>query len=92
MDVHEIIDKLLVNTAEIKRHYLTVDTVKHVMKDISYADLKEFAQQHRLTIHTDQMQKRALVIYSPLVGGKMDSDIWLYSKQLNIKPAEITEL
>jgi len=92
MDILQSIQYLLRNTEEIKKHYTTVTEVRHAIKDIPLADLKEFAKQHKHTIHEDNLQGRVYVIHSPMVNGKMDSDIWLYSTVVNIKPAEITEL
>lgn len=92
MDIHQSIQYLLKNTEEIKQHYTTVVEVRHAIKDIPIADLKEFALQHNHTIHTDKPENRVYVIHSPMVNGKMDSDIWLYSTIVKIKPAEITEI
>jgi hypothetical protein len=92
MDIHQAIQYLLKNTEEIKKHYTTVVEVRHAIKDIPLDDLKKFAIQQNHTIHTDRLESRAYIIHSPLVNGKMDSDIWLYSTVVNIKPAEITEL
>jgi len=92
MDIQKTIETLLTNTYEIKKSYPTVDNVRHNIYDVPYAELKTFAQQNHLTLHTDVREKRVHVIYSPIVDNKMDSDIWLYSTVVNIKPAEITEL
>jgi len=92
MDIQKTIETLLTNTEEIKKHYPTVDNVRHNVFDIPYAELKAFAQQNKLILHTDTKEKRVHVIYSPIIDGHMDSDMWLYSTVVNIKPAEITEL
>jgi gentisate 1,2-dioxygenase len=92
MDIKKTIETLLTNTEEIKKHYPTVDNVRHTVYDVPYSDLKTFAIQEMLTIHTEKKEKRVYIIYSPNINGKMDSDIWLYSTIVNIKPAEITEL
>jgi gentisate 1,2-dioxygenase len=92
MNIQEIIETLLTNTEEIKKHYPTVDEVRHVIKDIPLHELKQFAKDHHATVHTDKVGCRVYVIYSPMVNGKMDSDIWLYSTVVLIKPAEIIEL
>jgi len=92
MNIQKTIETLLTNTAEIKKSYPTVDIVRHIVKDIPFSELKTFIIREMLTMHTDKAEKRIYAIYSPLVNGKMDSDIWLYSTIVNIKPAEITEL
>jgi len=92
MDIQKTIETLLANTEEIKKQYPTVDCVRHNIYDVPYAELRDFARENRLTIHTNIKEKRVHIIHSPLVNGQMNSDIWLYSTLLNIKPAEITEL
>lgn len=92
MDIQKAIEALLINTEEIKKNYPTVTNVRHNLKDVPYADLKEFARQHNDTIRTDATESRAYIIYSPLVNGKMDTDIWLYSTVVKIKPVEIIEI
>ena len=91
MDILKTINTLLANTEEIKKSYPTVENVRHNVFDIPYPQLKSFAQQNHLTLHPDIRENRIHVIYSPIVDGKMDSDIWLYSGIVKIKPAEITE-
>lgn len=91
MNIQQKIDVLLENTQEIRKAYPTVDSVRHVIKDIPYAELKAFATKLGKTFYTDLQQNRAYIIYSPLVNGNMDSDIWLYSTVIKIKPAEIIE-
>lgn len=89
MDIQKTIDTLLVNSEEIKKAYPTVTNIRHEVKDIPYSDLLQFAQSHRTSIHTDAIQKRVFMIYSPMIDGKMDTDFWLYSTVVKIKPAEI---
>jgi len=92
MNIKDVISKLITNTEEIKKYYPTVENVRHCVFDIPYADLKAFAVSINAKIYTDLTQQRAYIIYSPMIKGNMDSDIWLYSKPLNIKPAEIIEI
>lgn len=89
MNIQEIIDKLLVNTEEIMKAYPTVTNIRHEVKDIPYSELLEFARLHKNSIHTDPIEKRAYIIHNPIVNGKIDSDFWLYSTIVTIKPAEI---
>lgn len=89
MDIQKTIDTLLVNSEEIKKAYPTVVNIRHEVKDIPLEDLKQFAKDHRASIHTDAAAKRAYVIYTPDEVPKMDSDFWLYSTVVKIKPAEI---
>lgn len=89
MDIQKIIDTLLVNSEEIKKAYPTVTNIRHEIKDIPYEYLKQFAIDHRARIHTDTAEKRVYVIYTPDEVPKMDSDFWLYSTVVKIKPAEI---
>jgi hypothetical protein len=91
MDIREIINTLVANTEEIKKAYPTVENVRHCIYDIPYADLKAFAGHIHARLNTDTTQRRAYIIHSPMVDGKMDSDIWIYSKPVTIKPAEIIE-
>lgn len=92
MDIQKTIETLLTNTADIKKHYPTVDNVRHNIYDVPYSELRDFALENRLTLHTDSKEQRAYVIYAPLVNGAMDIDIWIYSGIVKIKPAEIIEL
>jgi hypothetical protein len=91
MTIQDTISKLITNTAEIKKSYPTVENVRHCVFDIPYAELKSFAKQIGITLHTDLTQQRAFIIHSPMVEGSMDSDLWLYSTVIKIKPAEIIE-
>lgn len=91
MTIQEIISNLITNTEEIKKAYPTVENVRHCVFDIPYADLKAFARNIHAKMHTDLTQQRAFIIHSPMVNGSMDSDIWLYSTIIKIKPAEIIE-
>lgn len=91
MDIQATIQKLLANTEEIKKSHPTVENVRHCIYDIPYADLKLFAGSIRAKIYIDLDARRAYIIYSPMVNGTMDSDIWLYSTVIKIKPAEIIE-
>lgn len=92
MDIHGVVKTILTNSEEIRKHYPTVTNIRHVIKDIPYSDLKEFAMQTQDTMRTDSVEGRAYIIYNPLVNGKYDCDIWLYSTIVKIKPAEITEI
>ena len=89
MDIQKTIDTLLVNSEEIKKSYPTVKNIRHEVKDIPYSDLLQFARSHRASVHTDATQNRVYVIYTPDEVPKMDSDFWLYSTVVKIKPAEI---
>lgn len=89
MDIQKTIDTLLVNSEEIKKAYPTVTNIRHEVKDIPYSDLLQFARSHRASVHTDAAQKRVYVIYTPVEVPKMDTDFWLYSTRVTIKPAEI---
>lgn len=89
MNIQQVIDTLLVNTEEIQKAFPTVTNVRHEIKDIPYSELLEFARFHKKSIHTDETEKRAYVIHNPIINGKMDTDIWLYSTIVTIKPAEI---
>lgn len=91
MTIQKTIDTLVANTAEIKKAYPTVETVVHRIYDIPYSELKSFAGGRHATLHTDVTKQRAFVIHSPIVNGVMDTDIWLYSTVIKIKPAEIIE-
>lgn len=91
MTIQQKIDVLITNTAEIRKAYPTVESVRHVLTDIPYNDLIDFAASLNKTIYTDLHQSRAYIIYSPWVADHLDSDIWLYSTVIKIKPAEIIE-
>lgn len=91
MNIYETIRTLLTNTEEIKKAYPSVENVRHCIYDVPYGDLKSFALDIHAKIHTDITRKRAYIIHSPMIDGTMDSDIWLYSKPLKIRPAEIIE-
>lgn len=92
MNIQATINTLLANTEEIRKNYPTVTNVRHVVIDLPYTHLHEFARQHGDMIRTDFSQNRVYVIHTPCVNGKIDSDFWLYSGIVKIKPAEITEL
>lgn len=91
MNIQDTINTLVTNTAEIKKAYPTVENVRHCVFDIPYSDLKAFAGQIRAKLYTDLTQQRAYIIHSPMIDGSMDSDLWLYSTVIKIKPAEIIE-
>lgn len=91
MNINETIKQLLINSEEIRKAYPTVKNVRHEIMDIPYSDIEQFAQTERKTVHTDEKLKRVYVIVSPFENGKMDSDIWLYSKRLKIIPSQIIE-
>lgn len=91
MEIEKIISTLIINTEEIKKAYPTVENVRHCVYDIPYGDLKSFAGTIHAKLHTDRLRRRAYIIHSPMICGTMDSDIWIYSKPLTIKPEEIIE-
>lgn len=91
MDIHNAIKQILINSEEIRKAYPTVTNVRHELTDIPYSDLKQFANENDRTLHIDNTSKRAYVIHSPFISGRMDTDIWLYSTTIQITPQQIIE-
>jgi hypothetical protein len=90
MSIQERINNCLADTLIMRDEYPAVTNVRYELFDIPYAELVAFAQKERLTIHQDMDKQRVFVIHDPFnLNKQMDTDIWLYSTVVKIKPAEI---
>lgn len=90
MTIQERINNCLADTLIIRDEYPAITCIRYELYDISYDELHQYARENRLTIHTSNEKQRAYVIHSPFnLNKELDTDIWLYSTIVKIKPAEI---
>lgn len=88
MTIQERIDWALTKTEDLRKTHTEITNVRYEFKDISYSELREYAMQEKCKLHTTE--DRAYIILCTFAS-KYDTDIWLYSKPIKIKPAEIIE-
>lgn len=90
MTIQQHITNCINDTMLIRQKYPSVTNVRYEIFDIPLEELRRYAAINKCTLHTNNDIKRAYIIISPLATGtKMDSDIWMYSTIVKIKPAEI---
>lgn len=91
MTIDERIQECLDKTTRLRQEHPAIKNIRYEIMDVPYEDLREFAESQNTQLHTDVRFKRVYTLYSPWNGIQLDTDIWLYSTVVKIKPAEITE-
>lgn len=92
MTINQRISECLANTLLIKETYPAVETVRYELYNTPYSELLQFARTIKHTLYTDEKKQLAYIIYSPRnLNNQLDTDIWIYSTKLKIKPAEIID-